>query len=82
MQERELEEAWFIKRIHCRVMGVYIWYTNGVIGNPLVTVQGQTFIVPVFPLPIFCYRWRGRRATQTVVSVAMCVSVTVVLIYK
>lgn len=53
MQEREIEAAWFIKRSHCRIMCVYRWYTHRVIGNSFVTVQGQSFIVPMFPLPIF-----------------------------
>ncbi len=53
VQEKELEAAWFIKRIHCRIVYVYRLYTNGVIGNPVVTVQGQMFIVPMCPLQIF-----------------------------
>lgn len=43
-QERELEAAWFIIRIRCRIVCVYGWYTNGVIGNPLVTAQGQRLL--------------------------------------
>lgn len=59
VQEKEIEAAWFIKRNHCRIICVYRWYTHRVIGNPLVTVQGQMFIVPMFPLPILCLWWWG-----------------------
>lgn len=44
VQEREPETAWSMKRIHCRIVCVYRWYTNGVIGNLLLTIQGQMLL--------------------------------------
>lgn len=50
VQETEPETSWSVKRIHCRIVCVYRWYTTGVIGNPLVTIRGQLLLVAaMFP---------------------------------
>lgn len=71
VQERELEAAWFIKRIHYRIMCVWRWYTNGVIGNPSVTIQGPTFVSTT---NFLLMGGEGTRPCRTVVCVAMCVT--------
>lgn len=69
--------TWFIKRIHWRIVCVYNWYTNGVIGNPLVTVQGQTFVVPMFPLQ-YIWKWVWRAYYCSTVCGCVCVLYSVV----